>query len=458
MESAFEVLLLHPAQSSAPDAVSLLGTLYWRLDADRAIDAVWDAGSAKLEAGGYRLERFLEGDGASFGRNGLGPYDAEQALADMQEAFPQFSFTVARSGEANRLLAKLNEGTKVRCIALVPVEHLRMAQVLRFGAFTLYPAVDGDMMTIEDHPWGTELSDVDPDDLDPHWYPEPPTEFNEPSDLLARPLIEIGIDVPVSLLYLARGLTPDRTPLVNYVLELADSCLDIVRVRFCNHRRLELTPGRAGRLLDGVSAFYLMPEHDAFRPQLHLHIPDAFSVSNNWLGLEIDEFEPDSLDDMASKILMHRDERENQGVIRHAIRTIGTSFYLIVPEASFLQLIYALDAVSAVDKSGAKHRLHIAALTCGWDEHDLAGSLERFQKQHQRFCDLYATRNEIVHNGGTFATLGRDGSKDTDSMTGFVWLCCETLLSRGLKTDEDVRAHVQEVLKLAAPSGTPKAA
>jgi hypothetical protein len=43
-------------------------------------------------------------------------------------------------------------------------------------------------------------------------------------------------------------------------------------------------------------------------------------------------------------------------------------------------------------------------------------------------------------------TLERDAAKAADAATSLVWLCCERLLSCGLKSDEEVRGHVRDVL------------
>lgn len=244
----------------------------------------------------------------------------------------------------------------------------------------------------------------------------------------------------------------DAAPLTDYVLDIADRCLDIVRVHYCNHKRLECSPGRAGRVADGASVFYLMPEHPALPPSIYRNVTGAFGVQNNWLGLEVESFIPSDTDQLAAKIIVGRDERANQGVIRHALRSLGTSLYLVVPEASFLQLIYALDAVAAVEVRGDKHRRYIAALTCNWDEQDLPASREHFQKRLAQFCDLYSIRNRIVHSGASFASLQRDWTSATGAAFFLVWACYERLLDHNLRSDEEVRQHAAEVLsKLALP-------
>ncbi len=62
------------------------------------------------------------------------------------------------------------------------------------------------------------------------------------------------------------------------------------------------------------------------------------------------------------------------------------------------------------------------------------------------FSELYSLRNCIVHSGATFVTLERDAAKAADAATSLVWPCCERLLSCGLKSDEEVRGHVRDVL------------
>jgi hypothetical protein len=244
----------------------------------------------------------------------------------------------------------------------------------------------------------------------------------------------------------------DAAPLTDYVLDIADRCLDIVRVHCCHHKRLEYSPGRAGRVGDGTSVFYLMPEHPALQSDIYQNVTDVFTVHNNWLGLEVESFVPSDTDQLAAKIIMGRDERANQGVIRHALRSLGTSLYLVVPEASFLQLIYALDAVAAVEARGDRHRRYIAALTCNWDPQDVLASREHFQKRLAEFCDLYSIRNRIVHSGATFASLQRDAASATGSAYLLVCACYERLLDHHLRSDEEVRQHAAEVLsKLALP-------
>ena len=449
--SSFEVILLHPELPSEPRRPALNGNLRWRLDAANAADLVRNSATT-LEALGYWMSVFPERDGAVFKRlESAGSYDPIQTVADFQRVFPHFNFRVSQSHDLNRELARLNEGVTVPCRLLVPVEHLRMTHRIDFDAFSIYPALDGDVMKLEDHPWSEELCDVAGADADPNWYPEPDIGLDQLAGLLRYPLIEFDTDVPASLIYLSACSAADMAPLANYVLELADSCLDILRVHFCSHQHLSFTPGRAGRVADGTSAFYCKPDSPALQPHLYLHVTDILSVRNNWLGLEVEEYEPIEFDERASRILMRIDNRENQGVIRHAIRTIGTSFYLIVPEACFLQLVYALDAVSAVEGANTNHREHIAALTCEWDPEDLPGSRTRFEERLEEFQELYSTRNRIVHKGATFASLERDPADAADRMCRLVWLCCDRLLRWELTSNAAVRSYVRNVLSKVAP-------
>jgi hypothetical protein len=441
--TSLEILLAHPVAPSRPGAPSASGNLYWRYDAQAIIDELWPTASALLEKHGYWISRFPQGDGAAFTRQ---PYDPAEALVHFQRAFPGTRFTLGRPDEVGRNLARLHDGAMVHCTILVPVEHLLLWQKIALQEFTIYPAVNGDTMTLAEHPWGMELCDIPGADADPQWYPDPEIGLDRRAGLLRYPLIELRIDVPVSLIHLAGCSVIEAKPLTDYVLEVADRCLDLIRVNFCHHRRLEYTPGRAGRVADGTSVFYLMPEHPALQPHLHQNVTDVLSVRNNWLELEIDSFSPSDIDRAAARIIMGRDDRANQGVIRHALRSLGTSLYLVLPEACFLQLIYALDAVAAVDVRAEKHRRYIAALTCNWDDDDPAASRERFQKRLAEFSDLYNVRNRIVHSGGTFATLQRDGTQATATVFRFVMLCCERLLSWNLRSNEEVRQHVADVL------------
>jgi hypothetical protein len=454
--SSFEVILRHPERSAEPGHPVLNGSLHWRLDAESALELARKR-AATLAAQWYQIEVFQKGDGIAFRRfAGATPYDPVQAIVDFQRTFPEFNIKVIETDHLFQELARLNEGISVHCTVLVPVEHLRMTHEIHFDAFSIYPAVDGDMMKLADHPWRKELYDVKGAERNPNWYPEPDIGLDRLAGLLRYPLIELETDIPVSLIYLASHSEADTAPLVNYVLELADSCLDILRVHFCSHQSLAFTPGRAGRVVDGTSAFYLKPEHPALRSHLYLHVTDVLSVRNNWSSMDMEAYEPTGIDDTVSRILVRLEDRENQGVIRHAIRTIGTSFYLIVPEACFLQLIYALDALAAVEGANTNHRMHIAALTCEWREWDLPGSRSRFQERLKQFSELYSIRNQIVHKGATFASLEADAASATDEMCTLVWLCCERLLGRELTRSDEVRSHVKEILGqvTASPQAT----
>ena len=114
--------------------------------------------------------------------------------------------------------------------------------------------------------------------------------------------------------------------------------------------------------------------------------------------------------------------------LRSALRALNRAFYLVELEASFLHLVYAIDALCEPDRlRGDRHRLWISAFACGGKPGPFAKILDDFDRH-------YTVRNSIVHQGATFASLGLEGEAECQFMLDLLASCIQTIAMAGLST------------------------
>lgn len=380
---------------------------------------------AAISAQGYWASPFPEGDGVTFNRYGETPYDPDAALADFRAAFGFLDLDVLDPGEGQaRALAGLAGDRKIICTCLVPVEGLRLEAPFDLGETRFHVPVDGKENRLADHAW-QELCDVPGADVNPNWVPG--ARASGTTELLGLPLIERKVEIPLSAFYESGVSFDSQSKLLRLAMEDADHALDPVRFDLCHYRRLEYLPAKAGWIGETGLA-YVIPEGRALKARFLQGKPYVLRVSNNWLGLEVDGGSLSWAEPLAGMIVDNQAGDEITLTLKAALRALNRAFYLVELEASFLHLVYAIDALCEPDKlRGDRHRLWISAFGSGGDAARFAALLAEFDRH-------YGVRNRIVHEGATFAGLGLVGEEQCQFMLGLLGGCILTFVREGFVT------------------------
>lgn len=423
-------ILLHPDGNS-------MGNLRWPGDLPTKLVAVMPAALALVRQRGYFASAFPEGDGITFKRQDGTSYEPTAGLADFRECFPFLA--IAPLDEDERLtsaLVRLAHGRTTSCRYLVPVEGLRLHEPIQFGQTKLHPRVDGVDVQLADHAW-RELCEVPAADVIAGWAPD--ARASGTTRLLGHTLIERTAEVPLDALYAANGSVDGTSRLLRFLIEDADRALDPVRFSLCHYRRLEYLPAKPGWLNDFALA-YVMPNTRAVPARLIVGKPYVLRVSNNWLGLEADTA---AVSGVAGQLATVVDSNASDPItlaLKSALRAWNRSFYLVELEASFLHLVYAIDALCEPgDLRGERHRLWIGAFVCGGDAQRFGALLDKFDKH-------YSVRNKIVHGGEAFSSLGLFGEEQCQFMLQLLSLCINVFLQKGFKTRREAKEYAFRLL------------
>ena len=264
--------------------------------------------------------------------------------------------------------------------------------------------------------------------MTPGWAPD--GRAPDATKLLAYALIERTIEVPLSALHEASASHDGQSILLRLLMEDADQALDLLRFDLCRFSRLHYLPAKPGWLGEFALA-WVEPEGPGSRARLLAGKPYVLRVSNTWLGLEVDAGFHAMGIALAEIITDNTDEDEVTLALKGALRAWNRSLYLVELEASFLHLIYAVDALCAPGQlKGTRHRLWITAYAS-------RGSAEDFGERFDEFSRHYEIRNQIVHEGASFASLGLEGEAHCDFMLGILRACLMTFVREGFASFEE---------------------
>ncbi|WP_316206850.1 MULTISPECIES: hypothetical protein [unclassified Bradyrhizobium] len=399
--------------------------------------AALPAAIATITTRGYWANPFPEGDGVTFKRERDKSYDPDVSLADFRAAFDFLDLDPLDPAEGQaRALARLAAGRIIACTCLLPVEGLRLKAPFTLGQTRFHAPVDGKDIPLANHAWQW-LCDEQGADVDPSWVPG--ARATGTTELLGHPLIERKMEVPLSELYECLASYDCQSALLRRVMEEADHTLDPIRFDLCGYRRLEYLPAKPGWIGETALA-YVIPEGDGLPPRFLQGKPYVLRVSNNWLGLELDKVGLRWADALAAMVVDDTSGNETKLALKAALRAFNRAFYLVELEASFLHLIYAIDALCDPGKlTGERHRLWIATFGSGGDETRFAGLLGDFDYH-------YRVRNRIVHEGETFASLGLIGEDQCQFMLRVLRSCILTFVREGFSTPRDAAQFAFDVL------------
>lgn len=406
-------LLLHPQ-------IGVSGNLLWPIAPSDEETRMIAVSLGKIRALGYWASVFPEGDGIAFSKES---YQPDSGLADFRECFDFMTINEKLDSNWHTTLGVLADGNKITATCLVPVTNFRLLESFSIGRTTFHAPVDGIDIQLTNHRWGMDLCDVPGAEVVPNWVPDT-RQFGGLAFLLGYPLIEREIPIPAKLLYEAQGSVSGQENLLHFVTQDADRALDLLRWAFCSYKKLEYLPNKAGWIND-FSFAYIIP---SFGPKANLYgaKPQVLRVENNWLGLEV-EFNPDDEDiSVLANILDGSVNSQMSKEVKSALRSIGQAYYLIEPEASFLSLVYAIDALCEVgDLRGPHQRVWVCAAAGN-------GNAKKFFELLKDYDSLYEIRNRIVHDGETFASLGKDARSANQKIETILGLVIIAIIRPGI--------------------------
>ncbi|MEG8027716.1 hypothetical protein [Sphingomonas aerolata] len=410
--NSFGTVMIHPDGN-------VMGALRWPGTLPAGYLPLIPAALAAVRAHGYFASAYPEGDGITFNLPGDARYDPAASLEVFRSAFTFLDLKELDQKEGlAKALVRLSGERTVTCIYLAPIEGLRLATTFQLGATRFHAPVDGVEVRLADHDW-RQFCDVPGADVKPGWAPGRGAKGT--TELLAYPLIERKVEVPLSMFHQANASFDGQTALLRLIMENADHALDPLRFDLCHYRRLQYLPAKPGWIGETALA-YVIPEGLQLQELFLQGKPYVLRVSNNWLGLDVDDGQLRHAPLLADKVVDRTTGEEIASALKAAVRALNRAFYLVELEASFLHMVYAMDALCSPGKlTGERHRLWITAFASTKDPQNFAQLLGRFDQ-------LYSIRNQIVHNGESFTSLGLAGEEQCQSLLQILGACIETFL------------------------------
>lgn len=418
-----------------------MGNMLWPGELPAEHLAALPAALIAIRAKGYWASPFPEGDGVTFKPTENTSFAPHMVLDDFRTAFPFLDLNALDSCEGqSRALARLARDRTAVCTYLAPVEGLRLEAPFQLGETRFHAPVDGVDNLLKDHAW-RQLCDVPGADVDLAWAPA--EHAHGTTELLGRPLIEREIEIPLAVFYEAGNSFDSQSGLLRLVMEDADAALDPVRFGLCHYRRLEYLPAKPGWIGESAIA-YVIPKSRALKERLLLGKPYVLRVSNNWLGLEVDGGALGAGAEPLADLVDSKADDEITLALKSALRAWNRAFYLVELEASFLHLVYAVDALCEPGSlKGDRHRLWITAFAS-------AGDPVRFSALLDDFSSHYAVRNSIVHAGATFGSLGLMGEEHCQFMLSLLGSCITTYFFQAFADRRDAARFAFDALTSAA--------
>lgn len=398
-----------------PPRKTYLGNLVWRKETSIEKPAEISISLERLRALGYWASAFPEGDGVTFKyeRDAYQKNNTEM-LADFRTCFTWINIELASSGDSNSELAKLEtEDASLNCTVIVPIEKIFIQETLTIGKYIFF--CDSQL---DPEPW-ERLSD----------HKGAYLQFD--CQLAYKDLLRLNQTID------------HNDYVINKCLSLAEHALDLVRYSHSSFTVKELTPNPAGQSEDGFYDVEIIPRGQTHLKPLKLSgISRPLSVSNNWLGPQVDDFCYPGIPYL-SAIYDNIIENELSASVIGALRSCRQSFYSIGEESQFLNLIFTLDGLANIDKNwtGWKHRTYIAALVC-------SSSLTAFKKILEEYDSLYVdVRNKLVHEGKDFYEITENSGSASETIFTYIKNIIELIENKSFSTKYELTAHAIDLLK-----------
>lgn len=409
--------------------------LLWGLPLPPELDVYVAKSCQELRELGYFVSAFPEKDGVTISHS---EYLPAVALTDIQSKFLWLDIT-----DELTYVSSLYGDETVECTILVPVEKLHLTCLLEVEPYRFIPALGYDESG-DTHPWQEYFSATDTDSI----YQACETArhkgslgINRDDILLTYPLVETKITIPRRELFAANEYPDGMSPLLLRCAEYADRGLDLLRIDQCNYNQLERICSRAGQLLDGFHAAYVIPKDGLIQPALYCHLASPYQVAPNWLGLDVDGVS--SFSSMLAPIVYASVGNEISLRIRGAVRAFGQAFYILTPESRFLSIIFALDGLCAPKKnwSALTHHSYIAAVAAN-------GNAAQFDQWLRFFDKAYSNvRNKLVHSGSSFIELSVDATQISNQLILLLQACISTVFHCSFGNISDLQVSIVAELK-----------
>ena len=377
-----------------PPRENYSGNLLWNKESFSSKKAEIDNSLNKLREMGYWASPFPEGDGVTFNI-----YDKkiirnnEQMLDDFVLSFDWVDIEKGVSSDSNSELADLESDERLlKCTVVVPLDKIYIQETIPLGKYTFVCRKQFDE--------------------------EPYERFGNFDCEYVQFEVELNYK---DLLRLNKTMNHNDY-VINKCLALAEHALDIVRYSHSSFKVKEFTPNPAGQMNNGFYSVNIIPmERTHMKPFELSGISRPISVSNNWLGPQVDGFYVPGIQYL-SFIYSNDINNEIANAVISALRSCRQSFYSIGAESQFLNLVFTLDGLTDPEGNGWKHRTFIAALLS-------KGSANVFARKLEKYDSLYTdVRNKLVHEGKDFYELNVDSDD-----------CCEEIFT-----------YIKDVIELIA--------
>lgn len=369
----------------------------------------------KLRALGYWASAFPEGDGVTFTVNKDVAKTDDDILIDFRDAFNWVSIESASCSDGNTVLAELeSEDTVLDCTVIVPLEKIFLQKTLEIGIYNF----------------------VCRKEFDP-----------EPFERLAKFTSEyLQFDTTLNyrdLLKLNKTIEHNDV-VINKCLSLAEHALDLVRFTHSSFIRPEFTPNPAGQISNGFYSVNIIPRSFTHLKPFELSgISRPLSVSNNWLGPQVDDLDSHVTHYLAN-LEQSSSNTEMESSTKIALRSLRQSFYSLGSESQFLNLIFTLDGLAEPESNwnGWKQRTYIAALVS-------KSSPSTFERALESYDAIYTdVRNKLVHEGKDFYELSSVSSNEIcEEVFGYIKDVITLIITSGFTTKQELKDYATNLLQ-----------
>jgi hypothetical protein len=171
-------------------------------------------------------------------------------------------------------------------------------------------------------------------------------------------------------------------------------------------------------------------------------ISKPLSVSNNWLGPQVDDlFYPGT--HYLAAIYNEEITNEISSSVTSSLRSCRQSFYSIGSESQFLNLLFTLDGLADPEKkwTGWKHRSYIAALICERSPNKFHSILEEFDRIYN---DI---RNKLVHEGRDFYQIPDDPDDVSETIFCYIKTLIQLIADKGFSNKSELKQYAMTLLK-----------
>lgn len=389
------------------------GNLLWNKSKFSDVSSKIESSLGKLREIGYWASAFPEGDGVTFNvTDETATKSNDEMFNDFRSAFDWVDIETAKSKDSNSELAELeDEDETLECIVIVPLDKIYIQKTLVLGNYTFVCRKEFDEECSE------RLADFEGEYLQ----------------------FEVSLNYR-DLLRLNESINHNDY-VINKCLSLAEHAMDIVRFAHSSFLTREFTPNPAGQMGDGFYSVNIIPLGKTHLKPLELHcISKPISVSNNWLGPQVDDFFEPGIDYL-SFIYSNNIDNEMAKAVISALRSCRQSFYSIGDESQFLNLVFVLDGLTDPEWSGWKHRTYIAALLSNNNALLFAKKLEEYDR-------LYTdVRNKLVHEGKDFYELSEQSNSACETIYEYIKDVIKLIAKIPLNTTEEMKNHATALLQ-----------